>query len=198
MSKILPRTTTPTQLAKDAQMEADRMQDVVLLLQRLSEHDEATLRLIMDCLYDIGSVHWANQHLPNPALNHLMRGVARMSKPVFRVFAVKWFQKYCPQMIADWLYTVATFQTQTNSDAAPPAPIEVIEVMQQLEASRQQVKALQTKLKCMTGVVVGLVLILGGALVSSGNFIPSALAEFTEVTRSLRPVKLEFADQPGN
>lgn len=194
MSEIVPSSTPTTRLAKDAEMEADRMADVVLLLRRLAEHDETTVRLLMDCLYDVGAVHWANQHLPNPALNQLMRGVARMSKPVFRVFAVKWFQKNCPQMIADWLYTVVTFQPQTNSEAPP----ETIVVIQQLEASQRQVKALQTKVKCLAGVTVGLMVILGGALVSSSNLLPSALAEFTEAARSLGSMKLELADQPGN
>ncbi len=195
MSEIVPSSATPTtKLAKDAEMEADRMEDVVLLLRRLAEHDETTVRLLMDCLYDVGSVHWANQHLPNPMLNQLMRGVARMSKPVFRVFAVKWFQKNCPQMIADWLYTVVTFQPQTNSEVPP----ETIVVIQQLEASQRQVKALQTKVKCLASVTVGLVLILGGALVSSSNLLPSALAEFTEAARSVGSMKLELADQTGN
>ncbi len=194
MSEIVPSATPTTKLAKDAEMEADRMEDVVLLLRRLAEHDETTVRLLMDCLYDVGSVHWANQHLPNPMLNQLMRRVARMSKPVFRVFAVKWFQKNCPQMIADWLYTVVTFQPQTNSEAPP----ETIVVIQQLEASQRQVKALQTKVKCLAGVTVGLVLILGGALVSSSNLLPSTLAEVTEAAQSLGSMKLELADQPGN
>ncbi|MBE9028887.1 hypothetical protein IQ266_03815 [filamentous cyanobacterium LEGE 11480] len=191
MSNIVPNATPTTKLTKDAQMEAERMQDVVLLLERLAAHDETTVRLIMDCLYDIGSVHFANQKLPNPALNKLMRGMSRMSKPVFRLFAVKWFQKYCPQLIADWLYTVATFQVQQPIEIPP----ETIDVMQQLEVSQRQVRALQTKVKCLTGVAVGLVLILGGTIATSSNLIPGTFAGQPVPKQSVRPVKMRLADQ---
>ncbi|NJN48770.1 MAG: hypothetical protein HC805_01915 [Alkalinema sp. RL_2_19] len=194
MSNIVRTVAPTTKLAKDAQMEAERMHDVVLLLERLAAHDETTVRLIMDCLYDVGSVHYANQKLPNPMLNQLMRAMTRMSKPVFRLFAVKWFQKNCPQMIADWLYTVATFQAQPS----PAVPPETIEVMQQLAASERQVRALQTRVRCLTGVAVGLFLILGGTFATSTNLIPRTFAEVIEPEPSVRPVRLRLADQPSN
>jgi hypothetical protein len=201
MSKITPyaNPTTklvPSQLAsrrsvQDAQMEAERMQDVVLLLERLAAHDETTVRLIMDCLYDVGSVHFVNQRMPNPLLNQLMRGTTKMSKPVFRLFAVKWFQKYCPQMIADWLYTVATMQAPTVTVTTPP---ETIAVIQQLEVTQRQVQALQTRVRYLTGFAVGLVVALGGTIVTSSNLIPSAMAKLGEAAPT---TKLNIADRPA-
>jgi hypothetical protein len=180
--------------AQDAQMQAERMQDVVLLLERLAAHDATTVRLIMDCLYDVGSVHFVNQKVQNPWLNGLMRGTTKLSKPVFRLFAVKWFQKHCPQMIADWLYTVATMQAPT---AKPETPPETIEVMQQLEVSQQQVRALQTRVRYLTGFAVGLVVVMGGAIVTSSNLIPEALAKMGEGAPSAQPANLKVADQPA-
>jgi hypothetical protein len=191
---LAPTRLAPSRLAKDAQMEAERMQDVVLLLERLAAHDETTVRLIMDCLYDVGSVHFVNQKMPNPMLNALMRGTTKLSKPVFRLFAVKWFQKNCPQMIADWLYTVATMQAPTAAQNPPP---ETIEVMQQLEVSRQQVRALRTQVRCLTGFAVGLVVVLGGAIVTSSNLIPEALAKMGETGQTVQPGKLKVADRPA-
>jgi hypothetical protein len=199
MSKIAPYANptnklAPRQVARDAQMEAERMQDVVLLLERLAAHDETTVRLIMDCLYDVGSVHFVNRKLQNPILNQLMRASTRMSKPVFRLFAVKWFQKHCPQMIADWLYTVATMQVPKANTPPPP---ETIEVMQQLEVSQQQVRALQTRVRCLTGFAVGLVVMLGGTIATSSNLIPSALAKLGTPGQTAPPAKLNVADRPA-
>jgi hypothetical protein len=192
-TKLVPPTNqlAVRRLAQDAQMEAERMQDVVLLLERLAAHDETTVRLIMDCLYDVGSVHFVNQKMPNPLLNQLMRSTTKMSKPVFRLFAVKWFQKYCPQMIADWLYTVATMQAPTVTVTTPP---ETIAVMQQLEVTQQQVRTLQTRVRYLTGFAVGLVVVLGGTIVTSSNLIPSALAKLGEATPT---TKLNIADRPA-
>jgi hypothetical protein len=192
-AKLAPSQLAPRRLAQDAQMEAERMQDVVLLLERLAAHDETTVRLIMDCLYDVGSVHFVNKKLQNPILNQLMRASTRMSKPVFRLFAVKWFQKHCPQMIADWLYTVATMQAPTAKAETPP---ETIAVMQQLEVSQQQVRALQTRVRCLTGFAVGLVLALGGTIVTSSNLIPSAMAKLGESAPTAPTTKLNIADRP--
>ncbi|WP_200929847.1 hypothetical protein [Nostoc piscinale] len=36
---------------------AERMQDIRLLLQNLVNSEEATLKLVLDCLYDIGAVN---------------------------------------------------------------------------------------------------------------------------------------------
>jgi hypothetical protein len=193
-TKLAANRLAPSRLAQDAQMEAERMQDVVLLLERLAAHDETTVRLIMDCLYDVGSVHFVNQKMPNPLLNGLMRRTTKLSKPVFRLFAVKWFQKHCPQMIADWLYTVATMQAPTAKAETPP---ETIEVMQQLEVSQQQVRALQTRVRCLTGFAVGLVMVLGGTIAATSNLIPSAMAKLGETGQAAPAPKLKVADRPG-
>jgi hypothetical protein len=198
MSNLAPYQMPTTTLARpksaqDIRMETERMQDVVLLLERLAAHDETTVKLIMDCLYDVGSVHFANQKVANPALNHLLRASARMSKPVFRLFAVKWFQKNCPQMIADWLYTVATFQAQAAPINPPP---ETIEVMRELEVAQRQVRALQMRVKCLTGLAVGLVLVFGGAMAAT-NLIPQAIAALNEGKTALVPPKFKLADRPN-
>ncbi len=193
-TQLAPHRLAPARLAQDAQMEAERMQDVVLLLERLAAHDETTVRLIMDCLYDVGSVHFVNQKTQNPLLNGLMRRTTKLSKPVFRLFAVKWFQKHCPQMIADWLYTVATMQAPTAKAETPP---ETIEVMQQLAVSQQQVRALQTRVRCLTGFAVGLVVVLGGTIATTSNLIPSAMAKLGSPERLVQPTKLKVADRPG-
>lgn len=98
----------PQQLAEE-QMQQERMHDVLLLLNHLAKNEEATVKLILDALYDVASVNLINKKLQNRSLNAVAKSIARMSKPVFKIFALRWFQKNCPQLIADWLYLQATF-----------------------------------------------------------------------------------------
>lgn len=202
MTKFQPYGLSSKQAQQDTKMDIDRMREVVILLEHLAKQEENTLRMILDRLYDVGSTHLINQKLPQPWLNKFSRSIAGMSKPVFRTFAVRWFHKNCPQMIADWLYTVATFQTQrtrrqnqTDSDSgqktiqeaviltAAPTPVlpaatpslqpadsgevpATIVVLNQLQASQQEIQFLRTRIKWMTGVVVGLTIAVGSLTVS--------------------------------
>ena len=38
-----------------------------------------------------------------------LRGIARFSKPVFRVFALRWFKKNCPRLVTRWLFRQVRF-----------------------------------------------------------------------------------------
>lgn len=69
------------------------MRDVLLLLQQLVEREEITLKLIIDCLYDVGSINLANKKLQNRQLNRIMKAIATMLKPAFRVIALIWVKK---------------------------------------------------------------------------------------------------------
>lgn len=95
---------------REKQMEAERMRDVLLLLQNLSNDQEATIKLIVDCLYDAGAVNLINQKIRFRPLNRMTKSVARISKPVFRQIAWYWFKQNCPQLIVNWLLIKITFQ----------------------------------------------------------------------------------------
>lgn len=95
---------------REKQMQAERMHDVLLLLQNLSNDQEATIKLIIDCLYEAGAVNLINQKIRFRPLNRMTKSVARVSKPVFRTVAWYWFQRNCPQLIVNWLLTKITFQ----------------------------------------------------------------------------------------
>ena len=92
------------------QIEAERMHDVLLLLQNLSNDQEATIKLIIDCLYDVGAVNLIDRKIQCRPLNRMTKSVARISKPVFRNIAWYWFRRNCPQLIVDWLLTKIAFQ----------------------------------------------------------------------------------------
>ena len=107
------RRSTPQKLSltiSERQKEDERIRDVEMLLESLFLREEITVRLIVDCLYDVGSVNLLNQRVQSRPLNRLLKMIARYSKPVFRVFAVRWTKQNCPRMIANWLHSQVVFE----------------------------------------------------------------------------------------
>lgn len=94
---------------REQRLEDERMHDVELLLESLFRREEVTLRLIADCLYDVGSTNLLNQRVQSRPLNRFMKVIARRSKPIFRFFMLRWTRKNCPQLIATWLHSQVKF-----------------------------------------------------------------------------------------
>jgi hypothetical protein len=118
MNKIVqvpaqPMVNLPTSLA-ESQAESQRIHDVLILLESLTLREETTIKLIIDCLYDIGYVNMINQKVRWRSLNFLAKLIAKSSKPVFRIFAWRWFKQNCPQLITNWLYAQVTFGNQNR------------------------------------------------------------------------------------
>ena len=90
---------TPEELRR----EQERMRDVNILLENIFANEEATIKLIIDCLYDVGSVNIVNRNVKWRWANRLTKMIASTSKPVFRVIAWRWFRSKCPQLITTWL-----------------------------------------------------------------------------------------------
>jgi hypothetical protein len=107
------QTTSLTPLEKEQieenRIETEKMKDITLLLENLFKREEATVKMILDNLYDIGSKNLINQKFSYRPVNKLMKIIASTSKPIFRIIAVKWFQSNCPKLIADWLQSKVTF-----------------------------------------------------------------------------------------
>lgn len=99
----LPTISTRTQL------EADRVQEILILLTGLLAREEATIKLIIDCLYDIGHINLINKKVRFRPLNAIAKFIAKRSKPVAKIFAWRWFIKNCPRLIARWLYVKVQF-----------------------------------------------------------------------------------------
>ena len=97
------------ELAKEERMKQERKRDIKLLLENLFEREETTVKMILDCLYDVGSVNLINKKVPSRPLNPLLKSIARTSKPIFKIFALRWFKKNCPQLLTEWLYGKVKF-----------------------------------------------------------------------------------------
>ncbi|WP_373545843.1 hypothetical protein [Chamaesiphon sp.] len=113
MNKIISVASQPiTNLlptSERSQMEAERVQEILILLTSLMAREEATIKLIIDCLYDLGYANLINKKVRFRPLNSLAKFIAKRSKPVAKIFAWRWFIKNCPQLIAKWLYRKVQF-----------------------------------------------------------------------------------------
>ncbi|GAB4546137.1 MAG: hypothetical protein Tsb0014_40560 [Pleurocapsa sp.] len=96
-------------ISPEERKKQERMRDVLLLLQQLVEREEVTLKLIIDCLYDVGAINLANKKLTNKPLNRIMKAIARLLKPAFRRIALIWVKKNLPTLVTDWLETQVSF-----------------------------------------------------------------------------------------
>lgn len=90
--------------AAELRAEEKRLQDLFILLETMFLREETTVKLILDCLYDIGSVNFINKKVRTRPLNGIMKYIARLSKPVFRIVAWRWFMKNTPKLLVDWLH----------------------------------------------------------------------------------------------
>lgn len=101
------------------------MQDVLVLLQHLTENEETTIKLMIECLYDVGAVNFINKKVQNDSINQLAKTLAGMSKPIAKRYGYYWFKKNCPELIVNWLKRKVAF----------PAP--QAKAIQQQEAAPQ-------------------------------------------------------------
>ncbi|MEH1781187.1 MAG: hypothetical protein V7K67_24500 [Nostoc sp.] len=155
-------TVSPPESLTEKYMEAERMHDVLLLLQNLINSEEATVKLILDCLYDVGSVNLINQKLRLKPLNRVMKLIARMSKPVFRTIALNWFKKNCPQLITNWLHTQVAFEKPQNMPEQ--VAIEVVQLepysIPQTESLSQEIQNLRYQIRWLAGISITAIAIL--------------------------------------
>ncbi|MGK7962273.1 hypothetical protein [Crocosphaera sp.] len=96
-------------LSEAEKLEIEQKKNVMLLVENLMEREEATLKMIIDCLYDLGSVNLINQKVGVRPLNRVMRLIARLSKPSFRAIAFYWVKRNTPELITDWLLKKVRF-----------------------------------------------------------------------------------------
>ncbi|MEH1853815.1 MAG: hypothetical protein V7L11_19570 [Nostoc sp.] len=162
LNRTVSPSVSPPENLTEKYMEAERMHDVLLLLQNLINSEEATVKLILDCLYDVGSVNLINQKLRLKPLNRVMKLIARMSKPVFRTIALNWFKKNCPQLITNWLHTQVAFEKRQNKPEQ--VAIEVVELepyaIPQTENLSQEVQNLRFQIRWLAGISITAIAIL--------------------------------------
>ena len=105
----------------------ERMRDVTLLLQQLVEREEVTLKLIIDCLIDVGSINYANNKVHNPPLSKMMKVLVGYIKPVARKVALFWLKRNLPNLLTAWLEGKVSFEpVPINKDEALTGDLETV------------------------------------------------------------------------
>lgn len=122
--------SNPIRLATPAEQrrEAERMRNVFFLLDNLFKREEATIKLILDCLYDVGSVNYINQKLARKPLNRILKWLAWFPKPIFRIVAMRWVKKNAPELVVRWLHRKVKFAPAAAiaSVVASPSPSDAV------------------------------------------------------------------------
>ncbi|NJN89807.1 MAG: hypothetical protein HC840_12290 [Leptolyngbyaceae cyanobacterium RM2_2_4] len=177
MRPPLQKTIRETQSAEE-RLQAERMRDVLLLLDNLLRREDLTIKVILSCLYDVGSANLINQKFRSRSLNGLMKRISKMSKPAFSFFAIRWLKKNCPELITKWLYSKVSFQ-RSPSRVVKELEAEVSDVNAVLldtESRNQEIKLLRSQVKWLTRLLIGAIAILGGSTIWLGySRLPEAL-----------------------
>ncbi len=163
MPKSLKESERTQKLSEEEQMALARENDILLLLQHLAVREEITVKIILDCLYDIGAVNLINHKFPLRPLNLFMKAIARMTKPAFRVIAYSWFKNNCPQLITNWLMGKVAFDRVT---IPVPETVEVeAESVLESQQSNFQIQQLRSQVRFLTGILIAVVTIFGSSFV---------------------------------
>ena len=146
-------------LSEEDQVQFQLMQETHLLVKNMAEREQATVKAILDSLYEVGSVRLINKKVSTKILRGPLKRMAHVSKPVFRLFAWRWFKRNCPQLVTNWLFTQVQFGDRSllikHDDSKL---IDVVPVRKTLppivEKQAKEIMALRGRITLLTAVVV--------------------------------------------
>ncbi|MDH6062077.1 hypothetical protein NWP17_16825 [Chrysosporum bergii ANA360D] len=154
----------------EKQIQEERIHDVFLLLQNLISREETTVKILLDCLYDVGSHNLINHKFPGRTLNVLLKFISHTSKPIFRIFAWRWFKNNGSQLITNWLQSKVTFKTseEPKTQLVRENPQSNLDSVTNSQYQLQEVKHLRSQVTLLTGILAGVVTMFGGSFVWLG------------------------------
>jgi hypothetical protein len=160
----------------EQQAEAKRMQEVTLLLANLLEREETTLKAVIGCLYDVGTVNLVNQRIKYRFLRPLARPVLSVSKPVLTTLGYRWVSKKCPPIITRWLQKKIISVTSRRPPKVPPQPVSVQSIStvepplieQHTVLYQGEIKRLRSQVRRTTAALAGVSVTLAIMLIKVG------------------------------
>ncbi|TFI52591.1 hypothetical protein BLD44_020180 [Mastigocladus laminosus UU774] len=186
-----------TNVLAESSKEEELMQEVFLIIEYLTTKEEATVKLIFDRLYDVGSFHLINKKFRSRPVKKILKFIARMSKPAFRIFAWHWVKKNCPQLITDWLHQQVTFRNQFVQNTAviieqklPPASS-----VSEWDNQSREVKFLRSQVKLLTRTLIGLIAVFLGSLVWLSHYFTVGRSPVQKIEQ-LQPASIKEANTP--
>ncbi|BAQ66058.1 hypothetical protein [Geminocystis sp. NIES-3709] len=100
----------PQLSSEEKTFQQERLRDVYLLLENLALKEEVTIKLIIDCLYDIGIINLINKKITNRSMNKLAKFIAGTPKPLVKIIAWQWVKKNLPKKVTNWLHNKVKFK----------------------------------------------------------------------------------------
>lgn len=176
-------------------VEQKSVDEISLLLEQLVWHESTTIKLILDRLYDIGSINLINQKVTIRSLNRISRVVATQSKPLFRFVGLRWFQHNCPQLITDWLHEQVMFQSPTQATGQPTLEGAVVPPASLIpDHCSIEVQKLRSQLRWRTGLLCGALGITGSLLVASHTVLSSNSPSFSPTVSPITAQKFNSVE----
>jgi hypothetical protein len=174
--------------------EEELMHEVFLIIEYLTNKEEATVKIIFDRLYDVGSVHLINKKFRSRPVKKVLKFIARMSKPAFRIFAWHWVKKNCPLLITNWLHQQVTFSNQIvqNAEMIIEQKLPPANSVSELDSQSREVKFLRSQVKLLTSVLIGVVTVFIGSLMWLSHNLTPGRSPLQNVEQ-LQPVSIQEA-----
>lgn len=148
------------------------MQEVMFLLKNLLDREQTTVKAILSCLLDVGTIHFINERVQIRPLRPLARPLVKASKPALIFVANRWVQQKCPQMITNFLGRRVRLKTTRPQSPHPPQTVNQ-SVLEPTVIYQHEIRRLRSRVQLTTGALVGvssvLVLALIGVDVKSVN-----------------------------
>jgi hypothetical protein len=166
-----PQNLTPQQVAEQ-RLEAERMQEVMFLLKNLLDREQTTVKAILSCLLDVGTIHFINDRVQIRPLRPLARPLVKASKPALMFVAHRWVQQKCPQIITNFLGRRVLLKAKRPQPPQIPQPVTSA-VLEPTVIYQHEIRRLRSRVQLTTSALVGvsgfLVLALIGVDVKSVN-----------------------------
>ncbi|MGK7954894.1 MAG: hypothetical protein AB4063_06470, partial [Crocosphaera sp.] len=90
-------------LSEVKRLEIEQKKNLMLLLENLMEREAATFKMIIDCLYEVGSLNLINKKVSLGLLRSLIKFIVKLAKTIFRSIAFYWVINNTPELITNWL-----------------------------------------------------------------------------------------------
>ncbi len=149
------------------------MDEMLLTLNHLFEREEATAKIVLAALYDMGAENIYYRQLRSRILRGVFRPVTKVSKPVFLFFGLRWFKANCPFLIADWLRSLVEFEKEKKVKESEGKPVQATPMPDDsppkkrlviVERGHQEVERLSGQVQLLTSTLLVTVVVMGGML----------------------------------
>lgn len=179
---------TTSNSSRDA-YEAQKVADILLILEQLVQREDATVRFLMERLYDIGIYNLLKKKMPLSAVKPTLKRALRLPRPVFRFLSTRWFKQNGPRLITEWLHSLVDLEpkeeeTNTQDAAALDTTVQPVLFSSRAIATAQEVQQLRSQVRWLMTVMVSAIALLSSTFFWVDYELKPAATEFLEQIQS--------------